>query len=117
MEFVSSIIDIKEMMNDITLKSLAEAAGGALQSLYLSFPPEKLKTSIAEFDAEFEKLKKFFGKREFNLKTDSLYFIYNAHNIALKKMYDAMQFTLDQQTGYVTFKHQKGYDNEFPSTG
>jgi hypothetical protein len=45
-------------------------------------------------------------------KIDSLYLIYNAHNIALKKSYGPIVQCIDQQTGYLNYMKAKGYDNE-----
>jgi hypothetical protein len=45
-------------------------------------------------------------------KIDSLYLIYNAHNLALKKSFGPIHQCIDQQTGYANYMKAKGYDNE-----
>ena len=45
-------------------------------------------------------------------KADSLYLIYNAHNMALKKSFGPVHQAIDQQTGYITYMKAKGFDNE-----
>ncbi|MBP6623714.1 MAG: hypothetical protein KA198_01000 [Chitinophagaceae bacterium] len=115
--FISGLVNLKEMMKDITLSSLAATAGGALQKLYLSFPPEKLNVSIKKFDQEFDRVKNFFEKRGYDMRADTLYLMYNSHNLVIKNMPDRMAFELDEQIGYINYMHQKGYDNDFLTTG
>jgi hypothetical protein len=117
MSFFTGLIDLKKMMNDVTLQSLASAAGGQLKSLYLSFPPEKLALSIQQFDSEFNRVKNFFKKREYDMRADTLYLMYNSHNLVIKSMSEHMAFELDTQMGYVNYMHQKGYGNTFLSSG
>lgn len=79
--------------------------------------PEKLKSSINGVDGEIERIKNYFRKKKGTGGKDSLYFIFNAHHAATQKMFDAIAYQLDQQTGYMTFQNQKGFESDFPTSG
>ena len=44
-------------------------------------------------------------------KIESLYLIYNAHNLALKNSFVPIHQCIDQQTGFLNYMKAKGYDN------
>ncbi len=105
--------DLEKLTKEYTAGNLMGAAGGPLESIGIKFP-EKLNQSVANADAEMSRIKGYFSKNDFKLmeKIDSLYLIYNAHNLALKKSFGPIHLCIDQQTGYANYMKAKGYDNE-----
>lgn len=105
--------DLNKATEDFTANKLLGAAGKPLESIGIKFP-EKLSQSIANADAETSRVKHYFNKNDFKMleKIDSLYLIYNAHNLALKKSYGPILQCIDQQTGYFNYMKAKGFNNE-----
>lgn len=105
--------DLNKLTKEYTAGNLMGAAGGPLESIGIKFP-DKLNKSVADADAEMNRIKGYFSKSEFKLmeKIDSLYLIYNAHNLTLKKSFGPIHQCIDQQTGYLNYMKAKGYDNK-----
>jgi hypothetical protein len=105
--------DLEKLTKEYTGGSLMGAAGSPLESIGIKFP-EKLNQSVANADAEMSRIKGYFNRNNFKMmeKIDSLYLIYNAHNLALKKSFGPIHQCIDQQTGYANYMKAKGYDNE-----
>ncbi len=105
--------DINKFMEGLTADKLMAIPGGMLEKLNIGFP-EELKQSIANADAEVKRIRGYFDRNNFELPegADTLYFIYNSHNLTLKKMYGPVSNCLDQQTGYLDFMRSKGFENE-----
>lgn len=74
-----------------------------------------LKTSIQALNKEIDRIKGFLNKNNFPIHKDanSLYFIYNSHNIILKKPYGPILNFIDRQTGYYDVMTGAGYENTF----
>lgn len=72
-----------------------------------------LKRSLRNFDIELSKIKGFLNKNNYPIHKDanSLYFIYNGHNILLKKPYGEIMYTIDKETGYLDYMRSMGYTN------
>jgi len=107
--------DLTKMMDNISADKLMSIPGGALQVLNIEFPAE-LKTSMARADGEIKRIQGYFDKKSFDPPEDTMYFVFNAHNLTLKKMYGPIANCLDQQTGYLEYMQAKGFNNEFSIT-
>lgn len=72
-----------------------------------------LKTSLQNFDKELKRITGFFDKNNYPVHKDanSLYFIYNSHNIILKKPWGEILNTIDRATGYLDVMKAQGYNN------
>lgn len=72
-----------------------------------------LKKSIRNFDKELNRIKGFLKKNDYPIHKDanSFYFIYNAHNLMLKKPYGFILNTIDKETGYFDYMQNAGYTN------
>lgn len=105
--------NLEELTKEYTGGNLMGAAGSPLQSIGIKFP-DKLNQSVAGADGEMNRIKGYFNANNFKLmdKIDSLYLIYNAHNLALKKSYGPVHKCIDEQTGYLNYMKATGYDNE-----
>ncbi len=103
--------DLNKMTQDYTADKLMGIPGGALQKIGIAFP-EDLNKSVAGTDGEIKRITGYFDKNNFDTQEDSLYFIYNSHNLILKKMYGPIANCVDRQTGYFDYMKSKGYDNE-----
>lgn len=105
--------DLQKLTEDYTGGNLMGKAGAPLEKIGIKFP-DKLNKSVADTDAEMNRIKGYFDKNNFKMadKIDSLYLIYNSHNLALKKSFGPVHQCIDQQTGYLNYMKAKGYDNE-----
>lgn len=72
-----------------------------------------LKKSLQNFDRELTRIKGFLNKNDYPVHRDanSLYFIYNAHNLMLKKPYGFILNTIDRETGYYDYMQNAGFTN------
>ncbi|MFT4092325.1 MAG: hypothetical protein QM640_01705 [Niabella sp.] len=72
-----------------------------------------LKKSLQNFDTELKRIKGFLNKNNYPVHKDanSLYFIYNAHNLMLKKPYGEILNTIDKETGYLDYMQSIGCSN------
>jgi hypothetical protein len=68
---------------------------------------------MARADGEIKRIQGYFDKKSFDPPEDTMYFTFNAHNLALKKMYGPIANCLDQQTGYFEYMQAKGFNNEY----
>lgn len=68
---------------------------------------------IQEFFKEVDRIKGYLNKNNFPIHKDanSLYFIYNSHNILLKKPWGDVMNTIDKETGYYDAMVAQGYNN------
>jgi hypothetical protein len=110
LEFIP--LDVNKLTESISADKLMAIPGGMLQQLNIIFPQD-LKTSMANTDGQIKRITKYFDKNEFDTQEDSMYFIYNSHNLILKKMYGPIANCIDKQTGYLSYMKSKGYDNDF----
>ena len=71
-----------------------------------------LKTAIARFDGEFNRIRGYLNSKNFPIdeQLNSLYFIYNSHNLMLKDMNPEIRQCIDTQTGVMQYMRDKGYD-------
>jgi hypothetical protein len=71
-----------------------------------------LKTAIARFDGEFNRIKGFLNSKNYPIdeQLNSLYFIYNSHNLMLKEMNSEIRQRIDTQTGVMQHKLGQGYE-------
>ena len=104
--------NLQKLTEDYTGGNLMGKAGKPLEKIGIKFP-DKLNTSVANTDAEMNRIKGYFDKNNFKMadKIDSLYLIYNAHNLALKNSFGPIHQCIDQQTGFLNYMKAKGYDN------
>lgn len=74
-----------------------------------------LKKSLRQFDEELSRVKGFFDKNNYPIHKDanSLYFIYNSHNLILKKPYGEIMNTIEKEIGYFDYMRSIGYDNYY----
>ncbi|WP_409966047.1 hypothetical protein PIECOFPK_02537 [Mycovorax composti] len=72
-----------------------------------------LKKSLSRFNEELNRVKGYLNKNNYPIHKDanSLYFIYNGHNIMLKKPYGEILYTIDKETGYLDYMESIGYTN------
>jgi hypothetical protein len=103
--------DLSKLMDNISADKLMSIPGGALNKLNIQFP-EELTTSMGRADGEVKRIQGYFDKKSFSPPEDTMYFVFNAHNLALKKMYGPVANALDEQTGYAEYMKAKGYTNE-----
>ena len=75
--------------------------------IYFEFLP------IENLDKEFSRIKGYLNKNNYPVHKDanSLYFIYNSHNLMLKKTYGEILNTIDKATGYLDVMESNGYTN------
>ena len=71
-----------------------------------------LKAAINRFDGEFKRVKGFLNSKNFEIddQLNSLYFIYNSHNLALRDMNSEIRLCIDMQTGVARHKMDSGYE-------
>ncbi len=111
-------------INGFLSKLTSDAAFGPLKSVishiksdfdFDAGTPEKpgLKTSLANFDKELKRITGYLNKNNFPIHKDanSLYFIYNSHNVLLKKPWGNILHTIDEQTGYLDVMKSQGFEN------
>lgn len=76
--------------------------------------PDKigLGTAITRFDGAFSRVKGYLDSKQFPIDDtlNSLYFIYNSHNLVLKQMHPTVRQLIDQQTGLDAFMKGRGYE-------
>ncbi|GAB3425662.1 hypothetical protein [Niabella aquatica] len=72
-----------------------------------------LKKSLQYFDKELARIKGFLNRNNYPVHQDanSLYFIYNSHNLMLGKTYGEILNTIDKETGYLGYMQSIGYTN------
>lgn len=105
--------NLQKITEDYTAGNLMGKAADPLGKIGIKFP-DKLNKSVENADAEMNRIKGYFDKNNFKMadKIDSLYLIYNSHNLALKKGFGNIHKCIDEQTGYLNYMKAKGYDNE-----
>jgi len=101
--------DLAALTKEYTANGLMAIPGGGLSAIGIDFPAE-LKASVARADAEISRVRGYFERTDYTLPEDTLYFIYNQHNLALKKMWGPVAACIDSQTGYRDFMRSKGFD-------
>lgn len=107
---------ISKLTADKAFAPLQKFAGGILGDFDEGTPEAPgLKVSIKNFDTELDRIKGFFKKNNYTVHKDanSLYFIYNSHNIVLKKTYGPVLNVIDKETGYLDHMHNIGATNYF----
>ena len=108
--------DLSTMLKDYSANNLMAIPGGGLSGIGIDFPAD-LKASIARVDEEIARVRGYFKQTDYTLPEDTLYFIYNQHNLALKKMWGPVAACIDGQTGYTDFKKSQGFDAEVTTDG
>lgn len=109
------------------LKSLMKNVRGNFEfDATESDDPDKvgLQAAINRFDKELKRIIGFLDSKNFPVdeELNSLYFIYNSHNLMLKEFNAAIRETIDKQTGLKTKMEQTGYQfdvlkNDYVQTG
>lgn len=115
-DVVNGFISVESLTKNLTMNKLMDIPGDQLKNLQLDFP-EDLKKSVNNTDGEISRIKGYFSKSDFSLQEDSMYFIYNAHNLVYKKIYDPVAFCIDSQTAFLDYQKAKGFSNEFMTSG
>ncbi len=76
--------------------------------------PDKigLQTAINRFDGEMKRVKGYLDSKNYPVdeSLNSLYFIYNSHNLLLKDMVAEVREAIDGQTHLATFMRGRGYE-------
>ncbi|HTN45471.1 MAG TPA: hypothetical protein VL098_03930 [Flavipsychrobacter sp.] len=77
--------------------------------------PERLQASVNAFDAEFKRIAGYVNKNNYKTqeKADSLYLIYNSHNLMLSKCWGDVWHCIDEQTGILAYKESQGFRNTY----
>jgi hypothetical protein len=103
--------NIAELTKDFTGGALAGKGNDVTSKIGIQFPP-KLIASIAAADAEMDRIKGYFDKNNFKLTNakNSMYLIYNSHNLTLSKVHGEIKKCIDTQTGYMGLQVSKGYE-------
>jgi hypothetical protein len=103
--------NLAELTQDYTMGKLGGMASEQTSKIGISFP-DKLTASMAAADAEVKRIKMYFDKNAFSLaeNRNSMYLIYNAHNLTLKQVHGELKKCIDTQTGYMSWMYHKGYD-------
>lgn len=109
-------LDIRSLLEDISANKLLGMANPLLAKLDLDFQDE-LKESINKVDTQLNRLKDIFKPHEYDLHKDTLYLIFNVHNVVINSFVDDVQYILDQQTGYIDYMQKGGCENQFTATG
>ncbi len=118
---------IPESFMDFLEKISGDSAMAPIKSLMAKVPvtfsldesndPAKpgLGYCIQELFKEVGRIKGYLSKNSFPVHKDanSLYFIYNSHNILLKKPWGDVMNTIDKEIGYLDAMKAQGYDNFF----
>ncbi|MCW3092356.1 MAG: hypothetical protein JWP81_3425 [Ferruginibacter sp.] len=101
--------NLNEMTKEYTAGKVVGAADDAVS--FITFPDE-LNLSVKNADDEISRVKGYFDQNNFKMvdKIDSLYLIYNSHNMALEAPHGEILKCIDQQTGYMAYKKSKGFD-------
>ncbi|HOZ85302.1 MAG TPA: hypothetical protein PK191_07420 [Niabella sp.] len=111
---------LNSFLSKITSDAAFSPLKGVMNNLKGNFDfdpgtPEEpgLKTSLQNFDKELKRITGFFDKNNYPVHKDanSLYFIYNSHNIMLKKPWGEILNTIDRATGYLDVMKAQGYNN------
>lgn len=111
-ELLSKVpLNLPEYIQKLNADKLMAIPGGLLEKLSIAFP-EDLTKSIKGTDGEVKRISDYFNKNNFDTQEDTLYFIYNSQNLALKKMYGPIANCLATVTGYTSYMKAKGFDNE-----
>jgi len=107
-------------------KLTADKAAGPLKSLVgnirsgFDFDPTDsddpkkigLKAAIARFDGEMKRIRGYLDSKNFPIddQLNSLYFIYNSHNLMLKDMYSDIRMAIDNQTTLDLYMKSKNFE-------
>lgn len=77
--------------------------------------PGRLQQSVDAFDKEFKRISGYVNKNNYKTqeKADSLYLIYNSHNLMLSKCWGDVHHCIDEQTGILAYKENQGFRNIF----
>lgn len=77
--------------------------------------PQRLQQSVDDFDKEFKRITGYVNKNNYKTqeKADSLYLIYNSHNIMLSKCWGDIAHCIDEQTGILSYKESQGFQNTY----
>jgi len=107
---------LSKLTGDAAFAPLQKITGKILGDFDEGTPEEPgLKTSIRNFDTELRRVKGFFDRNNYPVHKDvnSLYFIYNSHNLILKKAYGPVLNTIDSETGYLDYMESTGNTHFF----
>ncbi|SDD98685.1 hypothetical protein [Niabella drilacis] len=118
---------LAKLTGDAAFAPLQKLTGKVLGDFDEGTPEEPgLKTSIRNFDTELRRVKGFLNRNNYPVHKDvnSLYFIYNSHNLMLKKAYGPVLNAIDSETGYLDYMESTGNthffnleQNEYRSAG
>jgi len=123
--FASKIDFYKKLINAIpfNLGELMEAVNGNEYLKKITGPlekigiktPDRLQQSVDAFDKEFKRIAGYVNKNNYKTqeKANSLYLIYNSHNLLLSKCWGDIHHCIDEQTGIIDYKKSQGYTNSF----
>lgn len=107
---------LSKITGDAAFAPLRQLTGKLLGDFDEGTPEEPgLKTSIQQFNAELSRIKGFLNRNNYPVHKDvnSLYFIYNSHNLVLKKAYGPVLNAIDRETGYLDCMERSGSINFF----
>ncbi len=121
-------------LESLTTNAAAAPLKGLLQKIDSKFEfdntesddPDKvgLQAAINRLDKELKRIIGYLDSKNFEVDegVNSLYFIYNSHNLMLKEFNALIRETIDKQTGLKTKMEQTGYQfdaskNDYVQTG
>lgn len=107
---------LSKLTGDAAFAPLQQLTGKILGDFDEGTPDDPgLKTSIKNFDTELQRVKGFLNRNNYPVHKDvnSLYFIYNSHNLILKKAYGPVLNVIDSETGYLDYMESMGNTHFF----
>jgi hypothetical protein len=104
--------NLGELLSVVNGNEYLKKITGPLEKIGIQ-TPERLQQSVTAFDKEFKRITGFVNKNNYPTqpKADSLYLIYNSHNILLSKCWGDISHCIDEQTGFKTYKESQGFQN------
>jgi len=104
--------NLGELLSAINGNEYLKKITGPLEKIGIQ-TPERLQKSVDEFDKEFKRITGFVNKNNYPTQAfaDSLYLIYNSHNMMLSTCWGDISHCIDEQTGILTYKENQGYTN------
>lgn len=106
--------NLGELLDSISANEYLSKITGPLNKIGIE-TPERLQNSVTAFDKEFQRIVGYINKNNYpsHEKYNSLYFIYNSHNIMLSTCWGDIAHSIDEQTGIVSYKAGQGYVNSY----
>lgn len=104
--------NLGELLSAINGNEYLKKITGPLEKIGIQ-TPERLQKSVDAFDKEYKRITGYVNKNNYPTQAfaDSLYLIYNSHNMMLSTCWGDISHCIDEQTGILTYKENQGYTN------